>query len=229
MTKIRVHQLAKELGVEPKELLARMDKLGIRGKRAQSSLEGSEEASIRSALAEAEKPQVQVGEEKVTADRVVKGQDEILGEIQAREKVVERRVRANVIRRRTSISEVVPQAPPPPVAEPPRRDVDTSEPAILAPVEVPRPGGGEEERTAAVEAKPAPTVPPPPAEEVPGAEQAKEPLSRAAKEAEPRGARVLGRIDLRKVSEVEPKKAPPAPAAQEPGVPSPAAPAPLDR
>ena len=88
MSKIRVHQLAKELGMEPKELIARLEKLGIRGKRAQSSLDGPEEASVRSALSEAEKPQVQVGEEKVTADRVVTGQDEILGEIQAREKVV---------------------------------------------------------------------------------------------------------------------------------------------
>ncbi len=109
MGKVRVHQLAKELGIEPKDLIVRLEKLGVRGKRAQSSLEAQEVDSLRSAFAVAEKPQVQVGMEKVTADRVVTGQDEVLGEIQAREKVVERRIRANVIRRRTSLSDIVAQ------------------------------------------------------------------------------------------------------------------------
>ncbi len=88
MAKVRVHQLAKELGIEPKDLIARLEKLGVRGKRSQSSLETEEVASIRSAFAVPEKPHVQVGEEKVTADRMVTGQDEVLGQIQAREKVV---------------------------------------------------------------------------------------------------------------------------------------------
>ena len=117
MGKTRVHLLAKELGIETKDLIAQLDKLGIRGRKAQSALEDDEVSRLRAALAGQEKPQVHVGEEKVVADRVVTAEDENLGEIQARETVVERRVRANVIRRRTSRVEVVPQASERPEAE----------------------------------------------------------------------------------------------------------------
>jgi len=109
MGKTRVHLLAKELGMETKDLVAQLDKLGMRGRKAQSSLEDDEVARVRAALAAQEKPQVHVGKEKVVADRVVKAEDESLGDIQARETIVERRVRTNVIRRRTSRVEV-PQA-----------------------------------------------------------------------------------------------------------------------
>ncbi len=74
MAKVRVHQLAKELGIEPKDLIARSEKLGVHGKRAQSSLETVEVDSIRSAFAAAEKRQVQVGLEKVTSDRQLRWQ-----------------------------------------------------------------------------------------------------------------------------------------------------------
>src|SRR5918999_5680542 len=110
MVKTRVHLLAKELGIETKDLIAQLDKLGIRGRKAQSSLEDEEVARLRAALAGQEKPQVHVGEEKVVADRVVTAEDQSLGEIQARETIVERRVRANVIRRRTSRVEVPTEA-----------------------------------------------------------------------------------------------------------------------
>src|SRR5919106_4893953 len=112
MGKTRVHLLAKELGIETKDLVAQLDKLGIRGRKAQSSLEEDEVARVRAVLAAQEKPQVHVGEEKVVADRVVKAEDENLREVQARETIVERRIRANVIRRRTSRVEV-PQAEKP--------------------------------------------------------------------------------------------------------------------
>lgn len=111
MGKTRVHLLAKELGIETKDLIAQLDKLGMRGRKAQSSLEDDEVVRVRAALAALEKPQVHVGEEKVVADRVVTAGDENLGEVQARETIVERRVRANVIRRRTSRVEV-PQTEP---------------------------------------------------------------------------------------------------------------------
>src|ERR671911_113567 len=110
MGKTRVHLLAKEMGIETKDLIAQLDRLGIRGRKAQSSLEDDEVARLRAALAAQEKPQVHVGEEKVVADRVVSAGDESLGEIRARETIVERRVRANVIRRRTSRVEVSTQA-----------------------------------------------------------------------------------------------------------------------
>jgi len=109
MGKTRVHLLAKELGVETKDIIAQLDRMGLRGRKAQSSLEDDEVAHLRAALTAEEKPHVHVGEEKVVADRVVSAGDESL-EVQARETVVERRVRANVIRRRTSRVEVMPEA-----------------------------------------------------------------------------------------------------------------------
>ena len=108
MGKTRVHLLAKELGIETKDLIAQLDKLGMRGRKAQSALEDDEVARVRAALAAQEKPQVHVGEEKVVADRVVKTEDESHGAAEARETVVERRVRANVIRRRVNRIEVAP-------------------------------------------------------------------------------------------------------------------------
>src|ERR671919_798125 len=113
MGKTRVHLLAKELGIETKDLIAQLDRLGMRGRKAQSSLEDDEVTRVRAALAALAKPQVHVGEEKVVADRLVKPEDENLGE--TRETIVERRVRANVIRRRTSRVEVA--QPERPLAE----------------------------------------------------------------------------------------------------------------
>src|SRR2546422_4124984 len=112
MVKTRVHLLAKELGIEPKELIAHLEKLGIRGKKGQSSLEDEEVARIRAALAAPAKPQVIVGEEKIVADRVVTAEDQSLGEIQAHEKTVERRGRGQVIRRPTRRGEGISQNPP---------------------------------------------------------------------------------------------------------------------
>ena len=89
-------------------MIAQLDKLGMRGRKAQSALEDDEVARVRAALAAQEKPQVHVGEEKVVVDRVVKTEEEGQGSIEARETVVERRVRTNVIRRRTSRVEVAP-------------------------------------------------------------------------------------------------------------------------
>jgi hypothetical protein len=141
MGKTRVHLLAKELGMETKDLIAQLDRLGIRGRKAQSSLEDEEVSRVRSALAAHEKPQVHVGEEKVVADRVVKAEDESLGEIQARETVVERRVRANVIRRRTSRVEVVSQAAE---EQPVQPEADKVQPQIAKEVaEVPGPESQE--------------------------------------------------------------------------------------
>src|ERR1700675_713751 len=111
MAKTRVHILAKELGIEVKDFIAQLEKLGIKGKKSQNTLEDEEAVRIRAALAAPAKPQVVVGEEKVVADRMVTTGDESVGETQAHEKIVERRVRTNVIRRRTSRTEIVTQPP----------------------------------------------------------------------------------------------------------------------
>src|SRR5919204_592348 len=60
MGKTRVHLLAKELGIETKDLIAQLDRLGIRGRKAQSALEEDEVSRVRAALAAQEKPQVHV-------------------------------------------------------------------------------------------------------------------------------------------------------------------------
>lgn len=116
MAKMRVHLLAKDLGVETKDLIAQLDRMNMRGRKSQSTLEDDEVTRVRAAFAALEKPQVHVGEEKVVADRVVKTEDESHGEVQARETIVERRVGVGVIRRRTKREEV-PLAEPPVAAE----------------------------------------------------------------------------------------------------------------
>jgi len=107
----RVHLLAKELWIETKVLIAQLDNLGMKGRKAQSSLADNEVTRVRAALATQEKYQVHVGEE-VVVDRVIKADEENRREIQARETVVERRVRANVVRRRTSPVEAISRGAP---------------------------------------------------------------------------------------------------------------------
>ena len=244
MGKTRVHLLAKELGIETKDLIAQLDKLGIRGRKAQSSLEDDEVTRLRAALAVQEKPQIHIGEEKVVADRVVTAESENLGEIQARETVVERRVRANVIRRRTSRVEVVPQAGEKAEAEVEASAGKTAAPAIeettapIAPgaespegpgaeIEIPEELAGEmeaafqEEPPSAEEmiAEAAPSAQPVPEESSP--KSATEEKAAPAPEETPRGARILGRIDLRRTTRVEPA---PTPVVRRPVPGAPAAP-----
>ncbi len=230
MVKTRVHLLAKDLGIEPKDLLAHLEKMGIKGKKSQSSLEDDEAARIRAALATPAKPQVHVGEEKVVADRVVTAEDQSLGEIQAREKIVERRVRANVIRRRTSRVEVISQGIPA-KAESPEVPVEIETPletvSIVSPpaeVELPPEPAREEppvEEATPVEAKAAEAVPIPPSVEP--EERVAPAVEKAAPvpEEAPRGARVLGRIDLKRTTRVPapPPLVPLRPVAVQPGRP----------
>lgn len=95
MSRKRIHELAKEWNVDVKDFVARLDKLGIRNKRAQSSLTDEEVERARAELAIDERPAVAVGDERVAVD--TEGHT-----------VVERRVRTNVIRRRTTRADSVP-------------------------------------------------------------------------------------------------------------------------
>ncbi len=144
MSKLRVHQLAKQLEMEPKDLIALLDKIRVRGKKSQSSLEDSEIEAVKAAIAAAEKPKVMVGEERVVVDRTITAEDQDMGEVQAHEKVVERRVRTNVIRRRRSTVELVTRRPIHPVAPPPEEEEGTAADAevksvSVAPIPVARP------------------------------------------------------------------------------------------
>ena len=249
MGKMRVHLLAKELEMETKDLVAQLERLGIRGRRAQSSLEDEEVTRVRAALAAQEKPHVHVGEEKVVADRVVTADDQSLGEIQARETIVERRVRANVIRRRTSRVEVPTEAhetgliqgepDSAPILQPrtdfedlaatmpfyeddsalsaiaPESDVSHHEEAEEAPHEIEKPVSAEATQAQPVPVQDRQPVSAPPAPP-PSTQTAAAPAA-APKEA-PRGARVLGRIDLKRTVTIAPA-APAAPRRPIPGSP----------
>ncbi len=207
MAKTRVYLLAKELGLEPKEVVTHLEKLGIRGKKAQSSLEDKDAARVRSVLAAQGKPQVTVGEEKVVVDRMVTSDDQTAGEVQAHERVVERRVRTNVIRRRTRRVEVVSPTPPPKV-EPQKVPVEETSPMgslseeVLVKPTLPKEG---EPR---VEAKGAESLSAPPSIDKAGKPEV---ITEPVKEepvpaATPRGAKILGRIDLKQAARVEPKQ-----------------------
>jgi translation initiation factor IF-2 len=189
MSRKRVHELAKEWSVDPKDLVAKLEKVGIHNKRAQSSLTEDEIERVKAELAIEERPAVAVGDEHVT--KGTEGQT-----------VVERRVKTNVIRRRTTRVEPVPSPETPlPSATEPMLSAEAFE-SFSAPEPLPEPvippapvtEALPEEREHAAVAAPAPVEParverrpavsPPPPEPSPF-----EAL---------RGPRVLGRIDLRK-------------------------------
>jgi translation initiation factor IF-2 len=232
----RIHELAKEWGVSPKDMLARAEKLGIRGKRSQSSLSDEEADSIKEDMGLTPRPAVPVGTERVVAERMVTERDSG-GEqlVTAREQTTETRLKANVIRRRTA-REVVSredlpptvEMPPPASEMPPPYEGDAEVPPSLVEVPPAPPGAGEAEppRVAAeserpvakssTEAMPEPAPSPRPApREAPtvttGA--ARPAATRPAAFEEMRGVKVLGKIDLRKPA---PAPATPARGAAEP-------------
>ncbi|MFQ5682598.1 MAG: translation initiation factor IF-2 [Candidatus Binatia bacterium] len=212
MVKTRVHILAKELGVETKDLITHLEKMGIRGKKAQSSLAGDEVVRVRAALAAPAKPRVTVGEERVVADRVVTAEDQNMGEIQAHEKVVERRVRANVIRRRTSRIEVSSQSTVPKLEPQEHKSNQTppeAVPAASPPSGMPLSDGFPAEKAPIIESKAIETPPPFPPEtpEVKAKPVGEKPAP--AIEEPPRGAKVLGRIDLKQAKKIESQPTPP--------------------
>ncbi len=227
MGKTRVHLLAKELGIETKDLIAHMERLGIRGRKAQSTIEEDEAGRIRAALAAQVRPQVHIGTEKIVADRVVTSETESLREVQARETIVERRVRANVIRRRTSRVEVPqPEGFEPELHKEPSPEPITASEASIIPAEpeeqmqadavlpieafAEEPGVAvEPEQEEAVSADEvaseiAAIIPEP--EEAVEETKSVEPLP--PQQEAPRGARILGRIDLKKTLRAEPAPVP---------------------
>jgi translation initiation factor IF-2 len=198
MSRKRIHEVAKERGVDVKDLLVKLERLGIHGKRSQSSLTDDELERLMADLAAEEKPTISVGDE-----RVVEGTEG--------QTVVERRVRTNVIRRRTTrvepvpvletpLSEatealpteafesfVAPEPLPEPVALAPAAEPETPPAAVSA---APPVTAAQPEPSPAPRAPAAPAAPPPP------------PLMDTM-----RGPRVLGRIDLRKTEAPAPAPA----------------------
>src|SRR5437870_11286597 len=135
----RIHELSREWNVQPKDLVAGLEKLGIRGKRSQSSLTDEEVQRVREALGLVSRPTVAVGTERVVAERVVTerdaGGDHL---VTARGQTTETRLRANVIRRRTAREVLKREDLPPPSSTdtassegPPAPGLDASVPPAL--------------------------------------------------------------------------------------------------
>ncbi|AJE04858.1 translation initiation factor IF-2 [Geobacter pickeringii] len=139
MSKIHVYELAKQLGIENKELIARLKSHGIEVKSHMSALEEDE---VKKVTAPAAPPKA------VSA----KEQDEI-------------RVTTTVIRRRPKAVEAQPEVPEAPALEAPAAVVEAAEiaPPVEEPVVTPEPV------PAAPPEKPVAPVPPAPAQEAPAA------------------------------------------------------------
>jgi translation initiation factor IF-2 len=137
----RIHELAKEWGQNPKDLLAVAERVGLRGKRSQSSLTEDEVARLREGVGLAQRPAVTVGSERVVAERVVTQRDSDADQlVTAIEQTTETRLRANVIRRRTArevlkreeLPPAVPEAEPAPAEIPPSLDFEPGIPPSVS-------------------------------------------------------------------------------------------------
>jgi translation initiation factor IF-2 len=103
MPRKRIHELAREWGMDTRHLLNKLEELGVHGKKAQSTLTDPELALIRPGAESHETPSVVLGEEKVVAERVVTEVDqESEHVVTAREEVRESRIRPGIIRRRVT-------------------------------------------------------------------------------------------------------------------------------
>ena len=103
MSKVRVYELARELGIENKELIARLEKLGILSKKPTSTLEDAEVEKVKRDFRGVEQPQ----------------------------EMEEKRIKSTVIRRRavrTAAEEVPAPAPEEPVAAEPEKPEAAAEP-----------------------------------------------------------------------------------------------------
>jgi translation initiation factor IF-2 len=117
----RIHQLAKEWNSSTKEVLECAERLGIAGKRAQSSLTDEEARRVQEALRRTLDPTtgLAIGKERVVDERLVTEREQGADQLSTvREKTTETRLRTNVIRRRVARQVVRRQDLPPPVASP---------------------------------------------------------------------------------------------------------------
>jgi translation initiation factor IF-2 len=195
----RVHELAKEWGLETKELIAGLEKIGIHGKRSQSSLTEEDTRQLSEELGLASKPSVTIGEERVVTD-------------DAGLRMVERRVGTKVIRRRATTPTFSPEDLALEPLEPLGVQTEVLE-AFAAPEPLPEPlpevrlppvNAEIVEERALPEPKTAQEVEP--EEAAPSVERAKpeetpppaKPVAKERPTERPFGPKVLGRIDLKK-------------------------------
>ena len=215
--KKRIHELAKDWNVPTKDVLAKIERLGIRNKKSQSSLSDEQIAIVREALGLRDKATVTIGTERVVSERVVTEKDTAEEQmVTSREQVVENRVRANVIRRRTTRVEVlkredIPAPTLPAVAAAPAAPlgapaVATFEPGVGEAVEVPvfpveAPAVPVAEKIAARAAEEPEPLDAEPEETAAAAPAPTEvPAAPARLDHAPQTVRVLGKIDLKTVT-----------------------------
>ncbi|TMA57812.1 MAG: hypothetical protein E6J80_05900 [Deltaproteobacteria bacterium] len=98
MPRKRIHELAKEWGVDTRQMLTRLEEQGIHGKKAQSTLTDHEIALVRPGAVSQAAPSLVLGEEKLVHERVVTEMDQKSDHlVTAREEVRERRISNAVI------------------------------------------------------------------------------------------------------------------------------------
>jgi translation initiation factor IF-2 len=132
----RIHELAKDWGQTPKDLIALAERLGIKGKRSQSAVSDDEVTRLKDGLGLTPRPTVSIGSERVVSERVVTQRDSGADQIvTALEQTTETRLRTNVIRRRTAREVLKREEVPASISEtegsdgdvPPSLDFDTPE------------------------------------------------------------------------------------------------------
>src|SRR6185369_2943861 len=129
----RIHELAKDWNVSTKDVLVKIERLGIRNKKSQSSLSDEQIARVREALGLRDKASVAIGTERIVSERVVTERDASEEQmVTSREQVVENRVKANVIRRRTQRVEVLKREE---IPLPSPEETSATEPAAIVDVE----------------------------------------------------------------------------------------------
>jgi translation initiation factor IF-2 len=207
MTRKRIHELAKEWGVPIHAILAQLEKIGVTGKKPQSVLTEEEIGRVKVRLGLTPAPIPVGGQERLVSTRVIAQPAEDRAEGSATtEQVIERRVGAHVIRRRTTRI-AAPQELIPAAQEKPNTVVS----AFASPVATAPPIAFEQAPTEEVLLPFA--LPTPPTQEpvlepmpvlAPKASKETPPLTmeaRAEATAESlRPSRVLGRIDLKKAT-----------------------------
>jgi translation initiation factor IF-2 len=217
----RIHELAKEWGQNPKDLLAMAERVGLRGKRSQSSLTEDEVARLREGLGLAQRPAVTLGSERVVAERVVTQRDSDADQlVTAIEQTTETRLRANVIRRRTArevlkreeLPPAVPEAEPAPAEIPPSLDFEPEIPPSVDVVPDAAPVAAEAAEPVATEAEPL-------AEEAPQVEATPAPTPQAPAAAERPAPRAAAPAPKAKPAAPAATPRPGAPAAAPPGEP----------
>jgi hypothetical protein len=225
MAKKILSEVAKELGIERKDLASYLEKQGRVKVTIKTTLTDEEIDRAKEGLGLGPKPQVRIGEERVVAENVSSE-----GRATTRERVTELRTTGTLIRRRKvkEVSNEPPAELPPEgdsVPEPAELIGESSEdlpplppeipiapppppPAVVAPMREPPVAAKPD----AVPPEPAASPPPPPAR-VQAQPIAPVPMPG---ETPMRSARVLGRIDLKKVSPPQAPARPVAPAVGHP-------------